>query len=462
MQPQDLLATARTPSERILRIVWMERLVRSTSGVPLLTVDFVSELGRSARIIDVRDEEELTGALGHIPGSAWCHPDKVGVLHQLMEPVTPLVIISRTGEVASTVAMRLEKEGFAFVAALAGGMVAWKNMGFATTRDPGILTRPIKPAEPPAAEPTGVTRLSADQIAAHIGDPQAVRWVKMSAFLAHGKASCVDGRDDHGVIGTPGGDAGEFLLQLAALERVTGKPIPVAKIPSLLAEYMDTFGHFYMHTDITAMNHVIASMRKDPRLSDALAPLDSAPQWRKYMANPPLALREAILEHLVIPEHVGCGHIRLMMQNPDAYGMNKELAQEFFKAFMRMRWDGSVETDFVTLGGGHQEGAVVNIQLASQVHSYTRVPMISPAYGTTQMFVNHPQVSRFMRGQAAHFLTELTHLFPLTAADQFELLSELTSLARQQLGHTLGALAKGLPVYTVEFKDADTFTVHAH
>ena len=32
------------------------------------------------------------------------------------------------------------------------------------------------------------------------------------------RLSCVDGRDDSGVMGTPGGDAGEFLLALAAVE----------------------------------------------------------------------------------------------------------------------------------------------------------------------------------------------------------------------------------------------------
>jgi hypothetical protein len=53
-----------------------------------------------------------------------------------------------------------------------------------------------------------------------------VRWVKMAALLLHGKSSCVDGRDDHGVIGTPGGDAGEFLLALTSIERVDRQAVP--------------------------------------------------------------------------------------------------------------------------------------------------------------------------------------------------------------------------------------------
>jgi hypothetical protein len=74
----------------------------------------------------------------------------------------------------------------------------------------------------------------------------------MAALLLHGKTSCVDGRDEHGVIGTPGGNAGEFLLALTSIERATGKHFPVECMEEVLRGYLDTFGHFYVHSDTDA------------------------------------------------------------------------------------------------------------------------------------------------------------------------------------------------------------------
>jgi hypothetical protein len=47
-------------------------------------------------------------------------------------------------------------------------------------------------------------KISLDAIKTHIGDALNIQWLKMAAFLVHGRHSCVDGRDDSGVVGTPG------------------------------------------------------------------------------------------------------------------------------------------------------------------------------------------------------------------------------------------------------------------
>lgn len=36
------------------------------------------------------------------------------------------------------------------------------------------------------------------ELQSHIGDPLNIQWLKMAAFLVHGRQSCVDGRDDSG------------------------------------------------------------------------------------------------------------------------------------------------------------------------------------------------------------------------------------------------------------------------
>ena len=62
-------------AERMFRINWVAAELRSPSGIPLHSPDYVSRLGRSARIVDVRTPEELVGPLGYIPGSDWIPAD---------------------------------------------------------------------------------------------------------------------------------------------------------------------------------------------------------------------------------------------------------------------------------------------------------------------------------------------------------------------------------------------------
>ncbi|MBL9105758.1 MAG: rhodanese-like domain-containing protein [Myxococcales bacterium] len=447
--------------ERLVKLNWLGGVWRSDVGTPFLSADFIARQGRSVRLIDVRTAEELTGPLGHIPGVEWVALEAIATVADRYEAGTPVVVISQKGgRRAAEAARQLECAGMTFVAVMDGGMVAWKKMGFATARVEDVLTR--EPTAPPAALPTEAAAgpLTRARIEAHIGDPRSVRWVKMAALLLHTKVSCVDGRDDHGVIGTPGGNAGEFLVALAAIERVTGTPFPLERLPQVLHSYIDTFGHFYVHSDTIAANDLIKSMRADRRLDEHLPPITSnAQDWREYMASPPRAAHELILEHIAAPGHVGCGHLRLMLQNSEKYLVRRELVEAFLRTYFKMRWEGVLELDYVILGGGHQEGAVVNIRVAGGVWPFTRVPLISPACGATQMFVNHPQVAEFMRDQVARFFSIHPDFLPVGESHFGMLQKDMRRIAGIQLGHTLAALAKGLPIFDVVFRSEQEFSV---
>ncbi|MDI1449213.1 rhodanese-like domain-containing protein [Polyangium sp. 6x1] len=458
-QPQ-----AEPPPVRLLRTNWVTEIRRTESGVPTLPPSFVVSQGRLVELVDVRDEAELEGPLGHVPGVRWVATKDIERVADVLPPNALVVLISRSGDRSATAAKLLEARGMTFVASMEGGMLAWRNAGYAVTRDPSFRKRTIETLAwspgvyvPPADG--GTRKLALSEIQGHVGDPRSVRWVKMSAFLTHGKISCVDGRDDHGVVGTPGGDAGELLLALAATELVTGRPIGEATLGAILERYLDTFGHLYLHTDTHALNKMILAMRADPRLADELPPRETqGPGWRKYMARPPAHLQALILEHLIVPDHIGCGHIRLMFQNGEAYGVRQDLVRAFLRAYYTMRWSGSTEAEFVVLGGGHQEGAVVSVRLAEEVYPFTLVPLVSPACGATQMFVAHPDVTAFLRRQIAAFMT-MQKSTGLVRADRARLYERMTALGERQLTATLGRLAKGLPHYVVRFEEDQSFGV---
>ena len=448
--------------ERMVKLNWIGNMWRSEGGTPYLAADFIGRLGRGVLLVDIREAEELVGPQGHIPGSQWLPSERVAELPERYPEGTPVVLISRNGGARAIEAARLlECAGMAFVAVMDGGVMAWKKLGFATVRDESVLSRVPAPATPaPVPTDSRVGPLTRAQIEAHIGDPHSVRWVKMAALLLHGKSSCVDGRDDHGVIGTPGGDAGEFMLALGSIERATRKPFPLECKEEVLRAYLGTLGHFYIHSDTSAGNNLIRAMRGDPRIAPHLPPTTSTPQdWRKFMSGPPPELWDLIAEHMATPGNLGCGHLRLMMQNPGRYMVRSELLAAFLRTYLRMRWSGAHELEYVILGGGHQEGAVVNIRLERGVWPFTRVPLISPACGATQMFVNHPQVADFTREQVARFFTTHPDFLPVDEGHFGVLYKDMRRVAAAQLGATLSVLAAGLPIFDVVFRNEREFTV---
>jgi rhodanese-related sulfurtransferase len=436
---------------RMFRVNWVSAELRSPSGVPMHSPDYVSRLGRVALIVDVRTPEELTGPLGYIPGSVWVPRAEALARLAALAPETPVVLVSRGGERAGELAKALEDRGHRFVAALMGGVVAWRQVGFGTTRDPEILARPgaLAAVAPEWAPQRRV--LAREDIVEHLGDPRALRRVKLAAMLVTGRLSCVDGRDDAGIIGTPGGDIGDFALVLAALERVAGITLDDAAVRALLLRRIDAFGRCYLHTDIHASNASIAAMRSDRRLDAALAEVFEPLEWRRFLRSPPEAVREAVLEHIVVPEHMGCGHLRLSLQRSEAYGVRPGLVRALYRHFLALRWEGVEENEVAVLPGGHAEGAVVRVFLADGADAFSNVPLVSPMAAGSQMFLCHPQVSGFLREQLVRFVARQRDLVPLPPGASGALLAEVERLGQQQLGETLAALAAGLPIFDVTF-----------
>ena len=345
-----------------------------------------------------------------------------------------------------------------FVASMIGGMVSWRYLGYQTSRDPAILARRDQLREITATGP--VERpLSIGAVEAHVGDPQSIRWMKLAGLLLHGRQSCVDGRDEMGVIGTPGGDSGELLLGLAALEEVTGQRLSPVQVAALFARRIEALGRFYMHSDVHTSNHLIASLRQDHRLDTAIASVHEAPEWRRFFLKPPPHVRDILLEHVLRAEHIGCGHLRLAMQTPEAYGARPELVKELLRSFFRARWGGATEPEFEVLPGGHEEGAVVNVRVETELRSFTPIPLVSPSANGTQMFVNHPQVSAHHREELGHFLAMQDDVASVSPAHVEPLVRVMSEIADRQLGATLGRLAKGLPVYDVVFGARGSFHV---
>ena len=437
---------------------WKQNFSRDATGAPLIAPLFVAEHGPAIQVADVRPIGAATGVQGYIPGSSFVPRSS---LDELAEPGacdSPLVLVCSDGIASAALARDLEKGGLKLVAAIAGGLAAWRDFGLATTRDAAGIREALY-------EPTGGRSasgpLALEEVRAHIGDPRSVRWIKLTSMLAHARISCIDGRDERGVVGAPGGDGGEFLLVLAAIEKATGRILDEASIRNCLLARLDVFGHFYLHTDVQAFTALSDAILADARLRSAVSGLNGTDQWHDFVQKPAPELRDALLEHLLEPAHIGCGHIRLALQNREEYGARSGLVVSFLTAFYRLWWEGAPELDLTLLPGEHEEGAVVNIRLEEPVWGLSRVPLISPSCNGRQMFVNHPDVSAFLRAATVRFLVREGGPIGIQSSLQTAVAETVEELAARQLEATVGHLAHGLPVFEVMFAADDTFEVRS-
>lgn len=445
--------------ERMFRVNWVSNLTRSPEGLPEHTPNFVAKQGRRVRLVDIREEADLLGPLGYIPGVDWVPESRARSLPLRIDEDEPVVLLSNDGHRSAALARELEIAGLRLVASMSGGVAAWRDLGYSTVRDRAILERRDvlrRLVVHPLAEGQELTR---EHVAEHVGEATSVRWVKMAALLLHGRLSCVDGRDDASVLGTPGGDAGELVLALSALENLSGKRFSQAEVDAIMERRVDTLGRFYYHTDVHAANHAIQQMRADKRFDEALKFVFEALEWRRFWKSPPEDLKGPLMEYALTPTNIGCGHLRRALTLSEAYGTRKDLVASVLASYHHQRWAGSDETELVVLGGDHHEGAVLIVRVEGDVHPFTRIPLVSPSAFGKQMFIYHPQVASYLRRQLAEMIVLQRDLVPAVAAP--DLHAEMERVAETQLASTLGALAKGLPIFEISFDARGSGTVTA-
>lgn len=458
------MPTNDTPSPRELsfHVAWQASLSRTDGGRPEMPADYVARQGRAIRVIDVRAKDALLGALGYVPGADWVPEEDARSLLERLDPTEAVVFVCEDGRRSLELAAAFESLGLRRVAAMRGGMRAWKRHGLLPSRDPEVLQRRgVLGPKASWASAESASHFRLDEIQDHVGHPRSVRWLKLAAFLLNGRLSCVDGRDHVAVVGTPGGDAGELVLVLAAAEALLGAPLPEGSVTQVLRRRLDAFGGFAFHTDTDAGDRLIASIRADARTKASVEGISDPLEFRHYFAGPPADVQPALLDVMVRPEHLGCGHLRLMVQHPERYGVRASVVERVVKAALQFRWDGGNDLEVTPLPGSHSEGAVVNVHVSEPLEAFARVPLVAPAIGGRQMFVNHPDVVAFLRRQLVRWLCQQRDLFPALASKAEALDQAVAALHAKQLMATLTTLAAGLPIFDVTVHPDGKATVAA-
>ncbi len=251
---------------------------------------------------------------------------------------------------------------------------------------------------------------------------------------------CVDGRRPGCVAGAPGGNAGLLVLLLAAWEQELGRRLPPREVDALFLDYLGEFGAFYLHTDRSAQDRLAGAL---PRLHcegmEAGAAVDAG------VRAPGPDLEGLLLEVLPLPAHVGCGHLRLLLEEPDLYRVRRESVEEVIRSFFRRLWTGDPGLVLDILEGEHEEAAVVQVRTRGSPGLVTACPH----FGATELFVHHPDAVARLHVLHADFLARTGRIpaerVPDVAAFQEE-------LGAYHLETTLRRLAPGLPVFEVHLR----------
>ena len=95
-------------------------------GVPEITADTLMKLRSSdVSLVDVREQDEYRGELGHIPASSLVPLSTLTTTAHAWKKDRPIVLICRAGGRSGKAALQLAAAGFKRVASLQGGMLDW-------------------------------------------------------------------------------------------------------------------------------------------------------------------------------------------------------------------------------------------------------------------------------------------------------------------------------------------------
>jgi glyoxylase-like metal-dependent hydrolase (beta-lactamase superfamily II)/rhodanese-related sulfurtransferase len=113
----ELAEAAQAPSWAPLRYTY--------AGINEIDPEWLAEHRGEVHVIDVRDTNEFTGDLGHIPGSNLIPLEHLSEQFEKLDKDAPIVTVCRSGGRSAQAITLLTKAGFNKVANLAGGMINW-------------------------------------------------------------------------------------------------------------------------------------------------------------------------------------------------------------------------------------------------------------------------------------------------------------------------------------------------
>jgi hypothetical protein len=209
---------------------------------------------------------------------------------------------------------------------------------------------------------------SLGQVIEHAHNGQ-VEVAPLKVILNEEEESCVDGRDEHPIVGVLGGDTGNVAKEFTGVERARGQNLDENTIRQSFRRYLKDHhnGPFYLHTDTDKFKEIAREMDMSP--ADLMTLINVNPG--RY--------EQRIRKELKNPKKVGCGHVANMLKNSKDYpGLRPKLLETIIDEYLTIKWEGTHPMKYVVLDGEHEEGAILRVKSTKPLDLNSPVPKLQP------------------------------------------------------------------------------------
>jgi len=264
----------------------------------------------------------------------------------------------------------------------------------------------------------------------HLGETNSVEW----AHVMQTSFGSTDPRGQDRQLATLGGDLGEFLIVLAAIEKQLG------------FNFNDTFVLLKFKTYLTVMSRDKFYYDIDTNAINYFKSICNCPQLN--IADPPESKKAILLNATTDYQSQGDEFFSKLLNNTQAFSIRPELVSSVIRAFYKVMWNKADplhrRIKFVLLRGDYDPKGFVMVKTPGYCNSQLLAPMISPELCSKQMGIYHGDAAVLLRTEIAGVMLMKT---PESKNDVVTTANEIASTCLS----TVLADHKE-PIYTVNFE----------
>jgi hypothetical protein len=259
------------------------------------------------------------------------------------------------------------------------------------------------------------------------------------AHIAQSSFASFDGRNDEKILGTPGGDMGEFILAIHAYAKAASLTLTSQQIQDLFERYLNvmTRSKFFYETDEKAyIRLAVATGCRNLHISEV------GGMKRK---------REEILSQIAVPEHIGDPFIRFLATNSTTLELNPDYIQACLAAYHNVLWTTpsilSQKLCYTELKGPRTEAALVHIKTSNFCIDQGLAPMVSPQLACpAPVFIYHAEAAKVLRRELATIFAQ-----GQPNVNAVDILAAHNTLAENNLEKFMATISPVIPTFTVNF-----------
>jgi hypothetical protein len=264
----------------------------------------------------------------------------------------------------------------------------------------------------------------------HLGEPTNIEWAHVMQIYF----GSTDPRGQDRQISTLGGDLGEFLIVMSAIEKQLSVTFNETVVLHKLRVYLTVMSRekFYFDIDIPAINH-FKSVCNCPQLN---------------IADPPDSKKTLLLNATRSGDAHGNEFFKKVLTNAEPFGIRQGLAEAVVRSFYKIMWNKADplhrKIKFVLLKGDFKPKGFIMVKTPGYCNSQLLAPMISPELCSKQMGIYHGDAAVLLRTEMAGIL------LMKTPESKNEVVKQANEIAATALTTVLADHTE--PIYTVNFE----------